>query len=127
MQKVFLTILLAFILASLLPNKSLGSYIEAPIRQVKDYSITELFAYYAELYSVSEHDMLVVARCESNLNPLATNHTSREFSVGISQINLLAHKNITEAQARDPQFAIEFMAKEFSKGNQHIWTCSRLI
>jgi Transglycosylase SLT domain. len=89
-------------------------------------TIPEVVEQYALQYQVSYQDMIQVMRCESRLNPKATNKTSKEFSVGIAQINLKAHKNITEEQARDVEFASEFMAREFSNGNQHIWTCSKI-
>lgn len=98
---------------------------QAPIIEVppKPTELKGLIAYHAKEYGVSAERMEKTMFCESSLNPKATNITSREHSVGIAQINLLAHKNITEAQARDIDFATEFMAKEFSKGNAKIWTC----
>lgn len=55
--------------------------------------------------------------CESGNNRYALNDTpGREYSVGLVQINLLAHTNITKEQAQDPEFAINFLTENISKG-----------
>lgn len=46
---------------------------------------------------------------------------SREQSFGVAQIHLPDHPKITKAQATDPDFAVEFMAKQFAKGNARMW------
>ena len=52
-----------------------------------------------------------VIKNESGFNHKAANDkTSREKSYGLGQINLLAHPQITRAQAEDPVFAIDFVA-----------------
>lgn len=40
----------------------------------------------------------------------------RELSFGLCQIHLPAHPDISKAQANDPDFCLEWMAKQFSKG-----------
>jgi hypothetical protein len=61
--------------------------------------------------------------CESQNNSKAIGDHGTSF--GLSQIHLPSHKDISKAQAFDPNFAVEFMAKEMSKGNSKIWTCYR--
>lgn len=51
----------------------------------------------------------------------------RERSYGLAQIHLPSHPTVTKEQATDPDFAITFMVKEFSKGNQRAWTCWRKL
>lgn len=51
----------------------------------------------------------------------------RENSWGLAQIYLPAHQDVTREQALDPRFALQWMAKEFSKGNQHLWSCARSL
>ena len=46
--------------------------------------------------------MAAVVMAESSGYVGALNSTAREYSVGLAQINLRAHTDITEAQARDP-------------------------
>lgn len=98
---------------------------EAPIevKPPKVLTVSETLQLYADMYDVSYPEMLATAKCESSLNPLATNSTDKEYSIGIAQINLKAHTHITVEQARDINFASEFMAKKFSQGQQRIWTC----
>lgn len=52
---------------------------------------------------------------------------TREDSWGLAQINLPSWPRITRAEAQDPEFAIRFMAEQFSAGNASAWTCWRLI
>lgn len=82
-----------------------------------------MVSYYADQYQVSEEQILGTLACESSLNPKAVGDHGHSF--GIAQIYLPAHKNITKAQALDPEFSIEFMANMFSTGHQHLWTCWR--
>ena len=86
---------------------------------------------YAQKYSVEwqnlASDMTFIIKCESGFNRYAVNHNG-EFSVGLSQINLNAHTNITREQAEDPDFAIDFMAKNLSQGKYNMWyNCSRKL
>lgn len=46
----------------------------------------------------------------------------QEKSFGLAQIHLPDHPNVSYSQATDPEFAIEFMAKSYSKGKD-IWYC----
>lgn len=46
---------------------------------------------------------------------------SLEKSYGLAMIHLPDHPDITYKQAIDPEFAVDYMAKEFSKGHQGMW------
>lgn len=46
-------------------------------------------------------------------------------SRGLVQISDIYHPEITDKQADDPFFAIDFMAKNFAKGHASEWTCWR--
>lgn len=98
---------------------------DAPLRQLKDYTVPELVQHFASQYNVSAEKMLATMKCESSLNIYAEgdNHTS----FGISQIHLPAHPEVTKEQAFNPVFASEFMAKEFARGHQRIWSCYRIL
>lgn len=65
--------------------------------------------------------MTNVIFCESSNNPKAIGDGGTSF--GLSQIHLPAHPHITKEQAFKPEYAIEFMAKEMSKGNAWKWSC----
>ena len=95
------------------------------IKKEKQSEIETFISYYSNKYQVNEDEMLATAKCESELNPLAIGDKGQ--SIGIAQIHLPAHPEITKEQALNPIFSIDFMAKEFKKGNKWKWTCWRNI
>lgn len=84
----------------------------------------ELVVYYAEKYRVSSKKMSAIIKCESGWNANALNDKG-EYSVGLVQINLKAHKHITVEQAKDPNYAIRFLAYNMSQGRSSMWTCAK--
>lgn len=86
----------------------------------REKTISEIIDEKALQYNVSATRLTFFIKCESNFNPKALNPNG-EFSIGLSQINLEAHTNITREQAEDPDFAINFMAENFSKGKYNMW------
>lgn len=85
----------------------------------------------AKQYGANPIVMANVIQCESNgsttIQSLARNKNGeRENSWGLVQIHLTAHTHITKEQAIDPEFAIEFLAKNITK-NPYMWTCYKLI
>lgn len=84
----------------------------------------------AEEYGVSGEEMWNTILCESNgSTTIQSKHIrpdgSRELSFGLVQIHLPAHPNVSYEEAIDPQFSIRFMAENFAKGKQRMWTCWR--
>jgi hypothetical protein len=83
--------------------------------------------------------MVAVIECESQFNPTIQSHHvytetnvppgydagDREQSFGLVQIHLPAHPSISKAQALDPEFAIDFLAKNLHGGRGAMWTCYR--
>jgi len=65
--------------------------------------------------------MYQTVKCESSFNPKAVG--DHGTSIGLSQIHLPAHPDITKKEAENPDFALQFMASEFSKGRQWEWSC----
>ena len=51
----------------------------------------------------------------------------RERSFGISMIHLPDHPEISLTEAIDPDFAIEWMVKEWSKGHKGMWSCAKML
>lgn len=123
MKRIIATILLSFVIASMLPDV-LEADAEVPLPPTKGGYMV-MANLYAKQYDVSARKMKETIKCESSWNPDAENETSRELSYGLSQINTKAHTNITEEQAKDPEFAIKFMAENFSKNKENMWTCYR--
>lgn len=87
----------------------------------------------AAAYRVSAHEMIETIRCETGntfdpgLQSYVVRNGEREDSWGLAQIHLPSHPEITRDDATDPTFAINFMASEFSKGNQWKWACWKLL
>lgn len=93
------------------------------IEYVPVKTIPSIIRQQAFKYSVSEKLMTDIIMCESSMNPNAENITQREESFGLVQINRLAHPHITEEQAKEPEFAVEFLAKNLSLGKGKMWSC----
>lgn len=82
--------------------------------------------------------MSAIIACESGWNPnIQSNHRysasnvpkgykvgDREQSFGLVQIHAPAHPHITREQALDPEFAIEFLARNLKAGKHRMWTCA---
>lgn len=91
---------------------------------------------YATPLHVSVTSMLSTIYCEAKHNPDETLDATGQSNVvlasgahedswGLVQIHLPAHRMISKAQAKDPDFAVQFMAEQFAIGNASIWTCWR--
>ena len=78
--------------------------------------------YYADQYNVSPETMRSIVSCESNFNFNAKHISSKEYSVGLVQINLKAHQ-IDEYDAKAPNFALDFLARNLSEGRGSMWVC----
>ena len=77
-----------------------------------------------------------IISCESGYNHLIQSHHKytttnapkgytvgdRERSFGLVQIHLPVH-DVTMAQALNPEFAIDFLAKNIAKGRASMWSC----
>jgi hypothetical protein len=87
--------------------------------------IKERIKHYAELYQVSEEVMNKVVQCESNYLPDALGDGGR--SRGLVQIFKPAHPTISDEQAFDIEFSLNFLADNLSKGNGKLWTCYKMF
>jgi soluble lytic murein transglycosylase-like protein len=77
----------------------------------------------ATKYGVNEGHLTAVLKCESNFAPNARG--DHGHSRGLSQISDIYHSEVSDAEADDPAFAIDFMAKAFANGKAHEWSCWR--
>lgn len=50
-----------------------------------------------------------------------------EESYGAVQIHLPAHPSVTKEQATNPEFAIDFLAKNLKQGRGGWWSCYKTI
>lgn len=88
-------------------------------------SISEKIDKYANQYGVNSQLMRDVVFCESGFNPNAIGDNGH--SRGLVQIYDDYHPTISHEQAFDPDFALNFLAREMSQGNGHLWTCHRKL
>jgi hypothetical protein len=86
---------------------------------------------YAKKYNIDSSVMITVINCENRdwdtklQSRIINNKGIREDSWGLSQIHLPSHPSISLSQATDPDFSLNFMAENLSKGNGNMWTCYR--
>lgn len=104
--------------------------IEVPEIVVVD--IDQLITSKAKEYGVSRSVMYNTMKCENRdfdtmLQSYVVKDGVREDSWGLAQIHLPSHPNITKAQAQDPEFSINFIAKEMSEGRAWKWSCWRKL
>lgn len=122
MTKIITTIAITLAFLSSYVN---ATQAKAPERSLNEYSVQELVSHFASQYQVSSNQMLATIKCESGFRENAIGDGGKSY--GLSQIHLPSHPNVTKEQATDKVFAIEFMAKAFSKGKQRQWTCWRML
>lgn len=94
--------------------------VKEPIREL---SIDEKIVKYANQYGVNSQLMRDVVKCESSFNPNAVGDFGH--SRGLVQIYDTYHPTISHEQAFDPDFALNFLAREMSQGRGYLWTCHR--
>ena len=74
----------------------------------------------AKKYKVDPKVMHKVIKCESGYNPNALGDGGK--SRGLVQIHSVYHE-VSDEDAYDPQYAIEFLAKALSEGKGNLWSC----
>ena len=126
-MKIFIGSMLLFSLLASIPRtiESVAPPIVDIIPQEEvELTIPEKIDLYASKYQVSSEVMNVIVKCESNYKPEAIGDGGKSF--GLSQIHLPSWGGkITQEEALDPDFALDFMAKRLSEGKGHLWTCYR--
>ena len=87
--------------------------------------VKSMVDYYADKYGVSRQLMQKVVNCESSYNYKAVGDGGKSF--GLSQIHKPSHPTITYEESTNPDFALDFMASNISKGKGNMWTCWRKL
>lgn len=101
----------------------------------------EIVSVKSKEYGVSETIMIDIIECESSWGTTlqSKHHYSfsdpkrgiyegeRERSYGLVQISLPHHPNVTYEQAIDPEFAVDFLAKNIAAGRIGLWSCAKLL
>jgi hypothetical protein len=115
---------------------STNTVAEAPI-PIPQPTVQELVIKYSEEYDVSATKMMKIMKCEntnldsdfqSELTYKKGNRWnlpagSREQSYGLVQIHLPDHDDITYEQAIDPDFSVNYLAKNLHEGHGEMWSC----
>lgn len=78
--------------------------------------------YWADTYNVPFYEIRETIKCESGFDPLAVGKLGE---TGLAQIYLKYHTDVTRAQARDPDFSVQFIAKNW-KDHKEWWSCARI-
>lgn len=120
---------LTLLVASTVGASTLASPVvteEAPKQALEaPYSVDGLINEYSTVYGVSASLMRKIIQCESSFNPNAVGDGGH--SRGLVQIHRPSWPNISDAEAFDPEFAINFLASKLSKGQGYLWSCFRLV
>lgn len=87
--------------------------------------IKSMVDYYADKYGVSRQLMQKVVNCESSYNYKAVGDGGKSF--GLSQIHKPSHPTITYEESTNPDFALDFMASNISKGKGNMWSCYKIL
>lgn len=93
-------------------------------------TLMEMAAQTASEYHLDLKKFDGTIQCESGWNPTVqsaykTPSNELEDSWGLVQINLEENPTVTKQEALDPEFALQFMAKEWVDGNASHWTAYR--
>lgn len=88
---------------------------------IRDYIVVEALA-----SNVNPQLAIGIATAESRLNPNAVGDYGT--SVGLFQIHLPAHQDVSEEQAKNIIFSTEWSMNQLSQGNCQIWsTCQQVV
>lgn len=87
-------------------------------------SIDALIHTTALKYHLNEQHLRAVIDCESDFVVDAVGDGGA--SIGLAQIHLPSHPEISREQAEDPAFAIDFMGKMWANGEEEAWSCYRI-
>lgn len=104
-----------------------------------DRDIRPLIAHYAQKYGVNEEIMRFTVSCETGGTFDASIQSGarygrdhpewsvkkgdRELSYGLAQIHMPSNPGVTIAQATDPDYALDFMARSMAAAEYWRWSC----
>jgi hypothetical protein len=115
------------------PKVTITEHLDGSTRKWSYDEIQGLISHYSALYGVSRDLMDKIIECETagTYDPkIQSGHYKngiREDSWGLVQIHLPAHPTITKEMAKNPNFAIDFLAKNLADSKQEMWTCYSIV
>lgn len=86
-------------------------------------SLNDLIVKYADKYGVASTTISKIVQCESSGNYDAIGDNGD--SLGLVQIDLKFHPDVSRNDAFDPEFSLNFLAYYLSIGKGNLWTCYR--
>jgi hypothetical protein len=95
--------------------------------------VIELIGEYAAKYGIDSGDMYAIVKCETagTFDPtIQSQHILRgvqEPSFGLAQIHLPSHPTVSKEEAKDPHFALNFLARNMKDGRVGMWSCARIL
>ncbi len=92
------------------------------INSLSKKDIEQIIVETALLNEIDSEKFLAVAKCESSLRPAVIGDDG--WSIGLFQIHLPSHPDVTKERALNPIWATNWSAEKFKK-NPNIWTCYR--
>lgn len=111
----------------------------APVEEEEEYNVHTRIKFYADQYKVSAYELTETIRCETagTFDPNIQSQWrynysdpkrgivigTQERSYGLGMYHLPDHPDMTEAMAKDPEYALNRMAREFSEGKKSKWYC----
>lgn len=89
---------------------------------VYQYETIEFFSLY---YALDKEKFRKTVYCESNGDPYAIGDSGH--SRGLVQIHNQFHPEVTDEQAFDIDFSLNFLAEHLKDNQGHLWTCYRML
>ena len=137
-----LRVLIIFVCILMVPVYANTAIADDVIVESEEVDLRSLAAMYAELHGANSEEMIATIDCEnaawdpSQQSLLEYNFSSQERmitkgeqerSYGLAMIHIPDHPTISIDMAKDPHFALDWMAKEFASGREWQWTCYRKL
>ena len=117
-------LILLLSLLGLSPTPALAEQIGPTTVEFSTTTMPLIIGAYAHRYGVDSHVMEKVIACESQGKPWVRGDKGR--SRGLVQISDIYHPEVSDAQAFDPFFSIDFLASYLAQGKGSQWTCYRM-
>lgn len=109
----------------MLPSPLPAHVAEAAQPPVEVVSIDTLEHETAVKYGLNEYLLKEVVKCESDNVVDAVG--DRGTSIGLAQIHLPSHPEVSQEQAEDPVFALDWLGRMWAQGYGYQWTCYRKL
>lgn len=124
MSKISYIGLLAVVISAMIPTilqADSNTYQNVPAKA--EYQV--LANQISTKYAVKASTVKKIIGCESDWSIDAHNVTKKENSYGLVQINRMAHPDVTVSEAKDPGFAIDYLASNLAN-KKNLWiNCSK--